>query len=93
MGQAETFLLLVAGILMVVSGLRLVLRSVRRLQRTGVFGSLFWASFGRFAGYRLRSLRPVAGVLLGIAIVAAGLSALYIGVVGFYAGRLGGLSG
>ena len=93
MGQAGTLLLLVAGILLVVSGVRLVLRSLRQLQRTGAFGSLFWASFRRFAGYRLRSLSPVGGVLLGIAMVAAGLSALYLGVVGFYAGRLGSLSG
>ena len=86
-------LLLAAGILLVVSGLMLVSRCLRQLQRAGAFGSLFWASFRRFAGYRLRSLSPVGGVLLGIAMVSAGLGALYLGVVGFYAGRLGGLSG
>ena len=93
MGQAWPLLLLVAGLLLVVSGLMLVSRSLRQLQRTGAFGSLFWASFRRFAGYRLRSLSPVGGVLLGIAMVATGLGALYLGVVDFYAGRLGGLSG
>gem|GEM_PF-2475215 len=93
MGQLWPLLYLVAGILLVAGGLLLVSRSLQQLRRSGAFSSLYWASFGRYAGYRLRSLRPLVGTLLGVAMVATGLGALYLGTVGFYAVRLGGVSG
>ena len=93
MGQLPPLLLLVAGILLVPGGLLLVSRSLQQLRRSGAFSSLYWASFRRYAGYRLRSLQPLVGTLLGLAMLATGLDAFYLGLVAFYAGRLGGVSG
>ena len=92
-GQSWPVLLLAAGIALVTAGVLLVSQALRGLQRVGAFSSTYWASFRRFAGYRVRSLRSLARGLLGFALVAAGLVALYYGLVGFYAGRLGGVSG
>ena len=85
--------LLVGGIAMVAAGMALFSRSLRRLRRAGAFGGLFWSSFRNFAAYRLRSLRPAGGLLLGLTLVAGGLAALYVGLTSFYASRLGHLSG
>jgi hypothetical protein len=93
MAQVWPLALLVAGVLLVASGALLLSRSTRSLQRAGAFRSVYWASFRRFAGYRLRALRPLRGALVGAVMVAVGLAALYVGIEGFYAARLGGLSG
>ena len=79
---------LLLGLALVSSGLILVSRSIQQLNRTGAFTSLYWASFRRYAGYRLRSLRPAVLAALGIALVGAGLTVLYLGLVSFYSGRL-----
>ena len=78
----------VAAVLLVAAGLFLVSRSVHQLSRAGAFSSLYWASFRRYAGYRLRSLRPLALALLGLLMVFAGLTVLYVSLVAFYTGRL-----
>ncbi|MEA2684059.1 MAG: hypothetical protein QOK05_2387 [Chloroflexota bacterium] len=88
MGGAGPLLLLAAGALMAVSGALLVSASLRRLRRVGAFGSLYWRSFRQFAGYRLRTLRPLGSGLLGVALIAVGLLALYLGVISFYGNRL-----
>ena len=79
---------LVTGLVVVGAGLLLMSRSMQQLGRTGVFTSLYWASFRRYAGYRLRSLRPLIVTLLGIVLVGVGLTVLYLGLVSFYSGRL-----
>jgi hypothetical protein len=86
-------LLLIGGSALVASGAALLARSLRGLQRVGVFGSVYWASFRRYAGYRLRALRPAVGALLGIALVGGGLGVLYFDLTTFYASRLGRIAG
>lgn len=93
MAKALPILLVVAGITLMTAGLLLVSRSLQQLQRVGAFSSLYWASFRRYARYRVRSLRSAARGLLGVALVGAGLAALYYGMISFYAGRLGGVTG
>jgi hypothetical protein len=92
MGEAGPIVLLVGGSVLVGVGATITLRSMRRLRRAGAFGSLYWRSFRHFAGYRLRTLRPLGATLVGLALVGAGLLAVYAGVTSFYSTRLGHLS-
>ena len=93
MPQLMALLLVAGGLAVTVSGMLLLSRSLHRLQRAGAFTGLYWSSFRRYAGYRLRSLRPMGSGLLGILMVAAGLACLYFGMIAFYASRLGSISG
>lgn len=86
-------LLLLGGALLTVFGGLVLVRALRRLQRAGALGSLYWRSFRHFAGYRLRSLRPLGIGLVGLALLGAGLLALYLGMTSFYGDRLYHLSG
>ena len=79
---------LVAGVALVATGLLLLSRAIGQLARAGAFSSLYWASFRRYAVYRVRSLRPALGGVLGLLLLGAGLTALYAGLVSFYGGRL-----
>ena len=93
MAQLWPILLLAGGLALIIAGMLLLSRSLHRLQRAGAFSGLYWSSFRRYAGYRLRSLRSVGGGVVGILMVAGGLAALYFGMVAFYATRLGSVSG
>lgn len=93
MAQLWPLLLILAGLLLAVSGGVLVSRSLNRLQRAGALSALYWASFRHYRGYRLRSLRPAGGALLGVMLVGGGLASVYLGLTGFYAARLGGVGG
>lgn len=84
--------MLTGGALTAVAGALVVRRALRRLRRVGAFGALYWSSFRHFAGYRLRSLRPLGAMLLGIVLLAAGLVAVYAGLTSFYTTRLGHIS-
>lgn len=68
----------------------LVLRgSLSRLSRAGVFGSVFWHSFGDFGHYRRRALRPALLALVGAICLLAGVMLAGSGVVGYYSDHLG----
>jgi hypothetical protein len=92
MADAGPIALLVGGAVVAAAGATITLRSMRRLRRAGAFGSLYWRSFRQFAGYRLRSLRPLGATLVGLTLLAAGLVAVYAGLTSFYSTRLGRLS-
>lgn len=92
MADAGPIVLLVGGAMVAGLGATMTLRSMRRLHRAGAFGSLYWRSFRQFAGYRLRSLRPLGATVVGLILLAAGLVAVYAGLTSFYGTRLGHLS-
>ncbi|GAC1330546.1 MAG: hypothetical protein NVSMB17_07990 [Candidatus Dormibacteria bacterium] len=81
-------LALLGGVALVAAGLILLSRSISQLNRVGAFSSLYWASFRRYASYRVRSLRPAAVAVAGIALIGVGLTLLYLGLISFYTGRL-----
>jgi len=80
--------MLLGGVALVAAGLVLLSRSFSQLNRTGAFSNLFWASFRRYAGYRVKSLRPAGIAAVGLALIGTGLAVLYLGLVNFYSGRL-----
>jgi hypothetical protein len=82
-------LLVLMGVVAAALGMALVARNTAQLRRAGVFGPVFWSSFRHFVLYRRRSLRPLWGWLLGLLLLGAGMTAVYLGVTAFYAVRLG----
>jgi hypothetical protein len=78
-----------AGAGLVVLGLVMLRGSLQRLARVGVFGSVFWHSFGDYSRYRRRALRPALVALAGLVSVLAGVILAGSGVVGYYSDHLG----
>jgi hypothetical protein len=78
-----------AGVLLAIVGGLTVTRATGRLRRAGAFGGIFWSSFRNFTGYRMRALRPLGVLALGLILLALGLFAFYYGLTAFYAGHLG----
>ncbi len=93
MPGGQPLLEIAGGAAVAVAGIVLASRGSTRLRRAGFFGGLYWASFRHFTGYRLRALRPLGTTFLGIVLAVAGLLSMYLGLTGFYAGRLFNLSG
>ena len=78
-----------AGVVLAIAGGLTLTRAAGRLRRTGAFGGIFWSSFRHFGGYRLRALRPLALLGMGLLMLGLGLAAFYYGLSAFYAGHLG----
>jgi hypothetical protein len=81
--------LVLAGFLLAGSGSWLLRRGASQLRRAGAFDSVFWASMREYPGYRLRALRPAGAILLGLALLAAGLLTIYLGITDYYTAHLG----
>jgi len=80
------------GVVLAIVGGLTVTRATSRLRRSGAFGGVFWSSFRHFGGYRVRALRPLGGLALGLLLLGLGLLAFYYGLSAFYAGHLGRIS-
>lgn len=78
-----------AGVVLAILGALTVTRATGRLRRAGAFDGIFWSSFRHFSGYRMRALRPLGVLALGLVLLALGLLAFYYGLSAFYAGHLG----
>jgi hypothetical protein len=78
-----------AGVVLAIAGGLTVTRATSRLRRAGAFGGIFWSSFRHFGGYRVRALRPLAVLAMGLLLLGLGLFAFYYGLSAFYAGHLG----
>jgi hypothetical protein len=78
-----------AGVVLAIAGGLTVTRATGRLRRAGAFGGVFWSSFRHFGGYRMRALRPLAVLIMGLLLLVLGLVAFYYGLTAFYAGHLG----
>ena len=78
-----------AGVVLAIVGGLTVTRATSRLRRAGAFDGIFWSSFRHFSGYRVRALRPLGVLALGLILLALGLLAFYYGLSAFYAGHLG----
>jgi hypothetical protein len=82
-------LFVAAGGGLVLLGAVVLRGSLQRLARVGVFGSVFWHSFGDYSRYRRRALRPAVLALCGVVSVLAGLILAGSGIVGYYSDHLG----
>jgi hypothetical protein len=80
------------GVVLAILGGLTITRATSRLRRSGAFGGVFWSSFRHFGGYRMRALRPMGVLALGVLLLGLGLLAFYYGLSSFYAGHLGRIS-
>jgi hypothetical protein len=80
------------GVVLAIVGGLTVTRATSRLRRSGAFGGVFWSSFRHFGGYRVRALRPLGGLALGLLLLGLGLLVFYDGLSAFYASHLGRIS-
>jgi hypothetical protein len=80
---------MIEGIALSVGGLALLLAGLRTSRRHGLLTSVFWHSFWRFAGYRVKRLYALGIALAGILLIGWGGSLLYRSILAFYAARLG----
>jgi hypothetical protein len=78
-----------AGVVLAIAGGLTVTRATSRLRRAGAFGAIFCSSFRHFGGYRVRALRPLGVLAVGLLLLGLGLVAFYYGLSAFYAGHLG----
>jgi hypothetical protein len=85
----SVLLFAILGVTLSGGGALICTRAVGRLRRNRAFGATFWSSMPHFFPYRMRALRPLAQVLVGLALLAAGLVVLYLDMVSYYTARLG----
>ena len=77
------------GVVLAIVGGLTITRATSRLRRAGAFGGVFWSSFRHFGGYRMRALRPLGVLAIGLLVLGLGLLSFYYGLSAFYAGHLG----
>ncbi len=81
--------MLIEALALGTAGATLLRAGLTQCRRRGVFTVAFWRTFRPYAGYRARSLAPLAWSGAGAGLVLAGAALLYQWVKAYYAARLG----